>query len=329
MSRQISAAELAAVVTRLLASPNCPVEVSGAETFEAFMTDIARVVCKHCGGEVRYAASQQEDAWYIDIHGDNRLPDDCGIWREFDPEGDLSDATSATTGEHSDSVAPEAPTQASADPSAAMIHYTGYLAHDGVRVEADFRVPADASTTETDAAFLAALAMVADVNYLELGRLDAAEDTESRRGIFDEALNAKFVSIGDGQLLEMGARQDLIAQQVLQSYPADTVIGRDLYDDNPDFGNCFNWMQDRFEFPAWEGRTIGEFIRTSGIHTDQSTTNVISFTMPGYYKPRTLHATLQEMKDAQPLPDGGWLVRSELELRFHHKAGVPCQPAYA
>lgn len=88
MSKQITATELAAIVTKLLTGESG--EVDGFESFQGFMTDIARVVCDYCGGEVRTDAAPVEDAWIVVIHGDDRLPDAFGgIWREDDPKGTL------------------------------------------------------------------------------------------------------------------------------------------------------------------------------------------------------------------------------------------------
>ena len=52
MSKQVSAKELAEIVTKLLTDPNSSGELDGFETFQQFMTDIAEVVCDHCGGEI-------------------------------------------------------------------------------------------------------------------------------------------------------------------------------------------------------------------------------------------------------------------------------------
>lgn len=90
MSKQIAAHELAEVVRRLLTDPESAGELESFGAFQSFMTDIADVVCKHCGGEVRLPANPLEDVWYVGIHGNDSLPDSAGgIWREFDVEGDM------------------------------------------------------------------------------------------------------------------------------------------------------------------------------------------------------------------------------------------------
>jgi hypothetical protein len=92
MSKQITAGELAIIVTRLLTDTQTTGEMDSAEAFGQFMTDIAQVVCDHCGGEIHQPASFLDDdgGWMIGIHGNDSLPDAFGgIWREFDPEGEL------------------------------------------------------------------------------------------------------------------------------------------------------------------------------------------------------------------------------------------------
>ena len=92
MSKQISAHELAAIVTKLLTAKDGADELAGAETFGAFMTAIAGVVCDHCGGEVHHPAENIADEWLIGIHGNSSLPDAFGgIWREYDKDGQLFD----------------------------------------------------------------------------------------------------------------------------------------------------------------------------------------------------------------------------------------------
>ena len=90
MSKQISATELAQIVTKLLTGDSG--EIDSAEAYQGFMTSIAKVVCDHCGGEVRNEAARLDDIWYVGINGNDSLPDAFGgIWREYDPEGALYD----------------------------------------------------------------------------------------------------------------------------------------------------------------------------------------------------------------------------------------------
>ena len=90
MSKQITAKELAEIVTRLLTANAQSGELDRFETFQGFMTDIAQVVGDHCGGEIHNPATPLDDIWYVGIHGNDSLPEALGgIWREYDPDGEL------------------------------------------------------------------------------------------------------------------------------------------------------------------------------------------------------------------------------------------------
>lgn len=90
MSKQITATELAEIVTQLLTNTAATGELESAAAFQGFMTDIAKVVCDYCGGEVRNPADPLEDIWYVGIHGNCSLPDaEGGIWKGYDKEGAL------------------------------------------------------------------------------------------------------------------------------------------------------------------------------------------------------------------------------------------------
>ncbi len=90
MSKQITPAELATIVTNLLCNPEKIGELDSSDRFSAFMTDIATTVCDHCGGEVHHPADNWADGkWLVGIHGNDSLPPDGGVWRNYDPEGDL------------------------------------------------------------------------------------------------------------------------------------------------------------------------------------------------------------------------------------------------
>lgn len=93
MSKQVNPQELAELVTKLLTNPDSVGELDTPEKFSAFMTDIARVVCDHCGGEVRHEASRDgeaEEQWLVGVNRNDSLPEDSdGVWAGVDPEGEL------------------------------------------------------------------------------------------------------------------------------------------------------------------------------------------------------------------------------------------------
>lgn len=98
MSKQITPAELAEIITNLLTNPEKVGELCESHTYLSFVTDIAEVVCNHCGGEVRRPADFLDDACYVGIHGNDSLPEGGGIWAAYDKEGELF-PTEAGSGE--------------------------------------------------------------------------------------------------------------------------------------------------------------------------------------------------------------------------------------
>jgi hypothetical protein len=89
MSKQITAGELAEIVTKLLGDDT---EIDDAGVYQSFMTRIAEVVCDHCGGEVRNHASDFDDRWMIGIHGNDSLPDPVeNVWKNYDTDVDFSE----------------------------------------------------------------------------------------------------------------------------------------------------------------------------------------------------------------------------------------------
>ena len=88
MSKQITAAELAEIVTKMLTTDNSG-EVDSYEGFEAFMTSVAQAVCDAVGGEIHNPAEPLDDVWYVGIHGNDSLPEGGGIWAGYDLDGEL------------------------------------------------------------------------------------------------------------------------------------------------------------------------------------------------------------------------------------------------
>lgn len=89
MSKQITQAELAEIVTNLLTNPEKVGELCESHTYLSFVTDIAKVVCDHCGGEILRPANFLDEACYVGIHGNDSLPEGGGIWAGYDKEGEL------------------------------------------------------------------------------------------------------------------------------------------------------------------------------------------------------------------------------------------------
>ena len=89
MSKQINEHELAALITKLLTNPEAAGELATTEKFASFMTAITETVCDHCGGEVLAEAKFLDDTCYVGIVANDSLPEDGGIWKDYDKEGDL------------------------------------------------------------------------------------------------------------------------------------------------------------------------------------------------------------------------------------------------
>lgn len=91
MAKIITAQELAEIAGKLLTNPEGCGELEDAQAYANFMTDIAQVICDYCGGEIRLPASVIDgpNVWAVGIHGNDSLPDDGGIWRDYDLEGSL------------------------------------------------------------------------------------------------------------------------------------------------------------------------------------------------------------------------------------------------
>lgn len=90
MSKVVTAVDLGMLTFSLLMRPHAVGELDTPGKYQEFMTDLARLICDHCGGEVRFLASRPDGkTWMIGIHGNESLPEDGGVWKEFDPEGEL------------------------------------------------------------------------------------------------------------------------------------------------------------------------------------------------------------------------------------------------
>jgi hypothetical protein len=100
MSKQITARELAEIVTRLLTDTEATGQLDAFDAFQGFMTGVGQVVCDYCGGEIRQPAEPFENVWYVGIHSNDSLPDSAGgIWREYDKDGEMFDGEVAQQGQ--------------------------------------------------------------------------------------------------------------------------------------------------------------------------------------------------------------------------------------
>jgi len=89
MAKQIANTELVDVVAALLVGRASNDYFDTADKYAAFMTDIAKVICDHCGGQVTSVADNAFGPWLVGISGDESTPEDGGIWQNYDAEGEL------------------------------------------------------------------------------------------------------------------------------------------------------------------------------------------------------------------------------------------------
>lgn len=279
MSKQVSAKELAEIVTKLLTDPNSSGELDGFETFQQFMTDIAEVVCDHCGGEIHNPADLLEDVWYVGIHGNNSLPDAFGgIWREYDKEGELFAETSA---------------EALAD--SGVTDYCNQVCGGGNCGTGDL---------------------------CQYGIDHKTHMPPTKRNVFLEITDSKSMSIeapdaiGGADTVEV--RRDLLAAELLSQYPADTVITRERYDANDVFGEAICWLSPFFEFPNWEGRTIGELLNAYPTGADREGSNILQYrtNSPNKDGIHAKNVTMAELRESAPLPGNRWLLPDHATLQL-------------
>ena len=83
VERQLSAKELAELFRLMLDARNPYLD--DPQTFGRFVTDVAEVLCKWCGGLVCEQAKLADSgqAWIVRIGQDSSLPADGGIWQHY------------------------------------------------------------------------------------------------------------------------------------------------------------------------------------------------------------------------------------------------------
>lgn len=266
-------------VTRLLTDVEGTGELDDPGVFQNFMTDIAEVVCNHCGGEVRNPAEPFEDVWYVGIHGNDSLPDAFGgIWREYDKEGELFAETSA-----------EALAEAGVTDYCNQVCGGGNCGTDEVcqyGIDAQTHLPPTARNV---------FAEVMDAHSVTVEAPDAVEGQDT-----------------------VELRRDLLAAAFLSKHPGDTVITRDHFVRNAAFGEALMWLSPFFEFPTWEGRKLGELLQFYGFSSLREDHNVLQYRTKTLNKDgiHGRNVTLAELGAAAPLPNGSWLLADQVRIQL-------------
>lgn len=94
MSKMINPKELSEIIDRLLVGDMTETHLDEQHRYSSFLEDIAGVVANHCGGEV-VGVSFDEDhedpgsEWLVAVRGNADMPEEGGVWSEYDPEGEL------------------------------------------------------------------------------------------------------------------------------------------------------------------------------------------------------------------------------------------------
>ncbi|MBC3871750.1 hypothetical protein [Undibacterium oligocarboniphilum] len=142
---------------------------------------------------------------------------------------------------------------------------------------------------------------------------------KSPRNIFTDILDACEISSSNSPREPIRVRRDLIAGEVLSWYPIDTVITRELYDTDTQFGELLIWLNPHFEFPDWEGYTLYKYLRKFATKADNAALNALQISSKQINKDGVcaVNVTLQHLFDAQPIGESGWLLPSGLEVWFH------------
>ncbi len=85
MSKQITTSELSEIITTLLTTDY----IDDASLFSDFMREVAQVVCDYCGGEILNDPDCWLGEWLVGVHANDCLPEDGGVWKNYDLDGEL------------------------------------------------------------------------------------------------------------------------------------------------------------------------------------------------------------------------------------------------
>lgn len=145
-----------------------------------------------------------------------------------------------------------------------------------------------------------------------------------RRNVFAEILLAREFSTSVSVREPLQGRLDLVASQYLGGLGADSVISREAYDSDELLRIGLGALLPGFEFPDWEGRTIGALLTAHGVPGEPSEQQVLAYATPMGRKAGILAGTvtMADLMDVQELGETGWLLPSGMEIWFHHTSEV-------
>ena len=143
------------------------------------------------------------------------------------------------------------------------------------------------------------------------------------RDIFTELLGAKEITLGstraDPARQELVVQRVLVANEILNRYPADYVITSERFNADDAFGECLVWLHSHFAIAAWEGRSLAEFLRTYAPAEDQPERRVLQYGTQAINDQgcHLAYVTLEQLRDATTLGETGWLLPDGCEVWLH------------
>lgn len=117
---------------------------------------------------------------------------------------------------------------------------------------------------------------------------------------------------------DLHVRRDIVAQEILKSYPSDTEITHERYEEDSVFGECLIWIYPAFDISAWAGNTIAFFLDRCGIPGELANLNVVSYTTrrPNKDGIHSGFITMNDLSEAVPIGENGWELPSGIEIRL-------------
>lgn len=87
MAKILTDKEIADIVRRAIHEP----EIDDVHQYLEFLTDISEVITNHFGGDFSSVGYDPEEGYTIAIRHNEEVPDDGGIYKDYDKDVDWSD----------------------------------------------------------------------------------------------------------------------------------------------------------------------------------------------------------------------------------------------
>jgi len=83
MSKVLSDKELGDIIYKAV---NDYYLIDDADSYRHFLEDLAVLVTDHFGGDVSMVDVGADDGWYVNIHHNECVPEDGGVYRDYDQD---------------------------------------------------------------------------------------------------------------------------------------------------------------------------------------------------------------------------------------------------